>query len=126
MDDGSMKFKCNPKGLYALKVSNKYLKEQSHLINTVKEDTPKGNLNKPCKRAEELYHIVGMPTIESFKVQIKMNAIRKCPVTTKDVNIAKKIFGADMLSLKGKSTRCKLTPVREDIVKIAEKIFDND
>jgi hypothetical protein len=48
---------------------------------------------------------MGTPMIETFKTLVKMNAIRNCPVTTEDVNIAKKIFGADMSSLKGKLTR---------------------
>jgi hypothetical protein len=52
-----------------------------------------------------------------------MNAIRNCPVTTEDVNIAEKIFGADMSSLKGKSTRRKSTPVREDTFKIPEELI---
>jgi hypothetical protein len=47
-----------------------------------------------------------------------MNAIRNCPVTTEDVNITEKIFGANMSSLKGKR---KSTPVREDIVEIPEE-----
>jgi hypothetical protein len=66
---------------------------------------------------------VGTPTIETFKTLIKMNAIRNCPVTTEDVNIPKKIFGADMSSLKGKLTRRKSTPVREDTVKIPEELI---
>jgi hypothetical protein len=66
---------------------------------------------------------VGTPTIKTFKTLIKMNAIRNCPVTTEDVNIAKKIFGADMSSLKGKLTRQKSTPVREDTVKIPEELI---
>jgi hypothetical protein len=37
-----------------------------------------------AKRAQELYHIIGTPTIESFKTLIKMNAIKSCPVTTED------------------------------------------
>jgi hypothetical protein len=52
-----------------------------------------------------------------------MNAIRNCPVTTEDVNIAKKIFGPDMSSLKGKSTCRKSTPVREDTVGIPEELI---
>jgi hypothetical protein len=55
-----------------------------------------------------------------------MNAIRNCPVTTEDVNIAKKIFGPNMLSLKGKLTRRKSTPVREDTVKIPEELIANN
>jgi hypothetical protein len=37
MNNDTLKFECNPKGLYTYKVSNEYLKKQSHLINTVKE-----------------------------------------------------------------------------------------
>jgi hypothetical protein len=40
---------------------------------------------------------VGSPTIETFKTLLKMNAIRNCPVTTEDVNIAEKIFGSDVI-----------------------------
>jgi hypothetical protein len=44
-------------------------------------------------------------------------------VTTEDVNNAKKIFGADMSSLRGKSTRRKSTPVREDVIEIPEELI---
>jgi hypothetical protein len=111
--------------LYTFEVSNKYLKKENHLIKTVKENrvgyTPKQF--EQAKRARELYHIVGAPTIETFKTLIKMNSIRNCPVTMEDVNITEKIFGADMLSLKGKLTRRKSTPVREDTVEIPEELI---
>jgi hypothetical protein len=125
MDKGKMKFKCNPKGLYTLEVSNKYLKKENHLIKTVKENRVGYTQRQfeQAKRARELYHIVGTPTIDTFKTLIKMNAIRNCPVTTEDVNIAEKIFGADMLSLKGKSARRKSTPAREDTVEIPEELI---
>jgi hypothetical protein len=55
-----------------------------------------------------------------------MNAIKNCPVTTEDVNNANKIFGADMLSLRGKSTRRKSTPVREDVIKIPEELISQN
>jgi hypothetical protein len=77
---------------------------------------------KQTKRAQELYHIVGMPTIELFK-NAQMNAIKNGPVTTEDVKNAKKIFGANMSSLKGKSTCCKPTPEREDIFEIPEELI---
>jgi hypothetical protein len=67
---------------------------------------------------------VGTPTIESFKALIKMNAIKNCPVTTEDVNIAEKIFGTNMSSLRGKSTRRKSTPVREDSIEIPAESRD--
>jgi hypothetical protein len=38
MNDDTLKFECNPEGLYTYKVSDEYLKKQSHLINMVKEN----------------------------------------------------------------------------------------
>jgi hypothetical protein len=72
-------------------VSDEYLKKQSHLINTVKENRVGYTQRQfeQAKRAQDLYHIVGTPTIEFFKALIKINAIKNCPVTTEDVNNAK-------------------------------------
>jgi hypothetical protein len=120
MSNNTLKFECNPKGLCTYKVSDEYLKKQSHLINTVKENRVGYTQRQfeQAKRAQELYHIVGTPRIEPFNTLIKMNAIKNCPVTTEDVNNAEKIFGASMSSLRGKSTRRKSTPVREDTIEI--------
>jgi hypothetical protein len=122
MNDNTLKFECNPKGLYTYKVSDEYLKKQSHLINTVKENRVGYTQRQfeQAKRAQELYHIVGMPTIKSFIAIIKMNGIKNCPVTTEDVNNAKKIFGTN---LRGKSTRRKPNPVREDAFEIPEELI---
>jgi hypothetical protein len=79
-------------------------------------------LNKP--REHESYIILLM--IESFKALIKMNAIKNCPITTEDVNNAEKIFGTDMSSLRGKSTRCKSTLVREDGIEIPEELISQN
>jgi hypothetical protein len=125
MNNNTLKLECNPKGLYTYKASDEYLKKQSHLINTVKENRVGYTQRqfKQAKRAQELYHIVRTPTIELFKTLIKMNAIKNCPVTTEDVNNAEKIFGAGMLSLRGKLTRRKSTPVREDVIEIPEEVI---
>jgi hypothetical protein len=74
-------------------VSDKYLKKEIHLINTNKENRVGYTQRQfeQAKKARELYHIVGTPTIEPFKTLIKMNTIRNCPVMMEDVNIAKKI-----------------------------------
>jgi hypothetical protein len=127
-DDRNMKFKCNLKGLYTFEVSNNYLKMENHLINAVNENRVGYTQRQfeQAKKARELYHIVGTPTIETFKTLLKMNAIRNCPVTTEDVNISKKIFGPNMSSLKGKSAHQKSTPVREDTVKIPEELIANN
>jgi hypothetical protein len=123
MNNNTLKFECNPKGLYTYKVLDEYLKKQNHLINTVKENRVGYTQRQfeQAKRAQELYHIVGTPTLESFKALIKV--IKNCSVTAEDVNNAEKIFGANMWSLRGKSTRHKSTPVLEDAIEIPEELI---
>jgi hypothetical protein len=78
---------------------------------------------KRAKEARKLYHIVGTPTMNNFKSLLRMNVIQNCPVTVEDVNISEKIFGPDMSSLKGKSTRRKPKPVRSDLIEIPKEII---
>jgi hypothetical protein len=94
MSNDTLKFECNPKGLYTYKVSDEYLKKQSHLINMVKENRVGYTRRqfKQAKRAQELYHIVGTPMIELFKTLIKMNAIKICPVMTEDVKLPRRFL----------------------------------
>jgi hypothetical protein len=51
-----------------------------------------------------------------------MNSIKNNPVTTEDVEIAEKIFGPDIPSLKGKTTRRKPVPVVEDYIDIPKEL----
>jgi hypothetical protein len=76
-----------------------------------------------AKEARELYHIVGTPAMNNFKSLLLMNVIQNCPVTVEHVNISEKIFGPDMSSLKGKSTRRKPKPVRSDLIEIPQEII---
>jgi hypothetical protein len=69
-----------------------------------------------------LYHILGCPTVENFKAILRQNIIKNCPVTIEDVAIAEKIFGPDIGSLKGKSTRSKPTPVKTDLIEIPPEL----
>jgi hypothetical protein len=71
-----------------------------------------------AKRARRLHHIFGCPTVENFKHILRQNIIKNCPVTADDVNTAEKIFGGDIGALKGKSTRNRPTPVKDDLVEI--------
>ena len=65
-----------------------------------------------------------MPTVENFIALLHMNTIQNCPVMVEDVKIAERIFGPDMSSLKGKSTRRKPKPVRKDLVEIPAEITE--
>ena len=64
---------------------------------------------------------MGTPTIESFKAVLRSNIIQNCPVTVEDVTIAEKIYGPDISSLKGKSMRQKLKPVKKDTIEIPKE-----
>ena len=61
--------------------------------------------------------------MENFKLLLRMNTIKNCPVTVEDVSIVEKIFGPDMSSLKGKSTRRKTKPVRKDNIEIPKELI---
>ncbi len=132
MDDGKIKFECSPKGLYQYEVTKGYKKDlkteelaTSNMITTVNKNR-KGYTLRQFERAKEarkLYHIIGTPTMENFKSLLRMNIIKNCPVTVDDINIAEKIFGPDVSSLKGKSTRQKPKPVREDLIEIPKELI---
>ena len=53
-----------------------------------------------------------------------MSAVQNCPITEEDVMITEKIFGPDMSSLKGKSTRRQPKPMKKDLIKIPKEICE--
>ena len=139
-DTGIVKFERTPERLYAYKPSQKYLKsvaesknmlpagdvnvQVSNLVSTVSENQ-KGYTQRQfenAKRARKLYHILGCPTVENFKHILRQKIIKNCPVTIDDVNIAEKIFGPDIGAMKGKNTRHRPTPVKDDLVEIPKEL----
>ena len=51
-----------------------------------------------------------------------MNLIRDNPVTTKDIDLAEQIFGPDIGTVKGKTTRQKPSPVIDQHIEIPEEL----
>jgi hypothetical protein len=136
--NGITKFERIPDGLYVYRPSREFKekvaslkrkttpKETTHMITTVKKNS-KGYTQQQfnnAKRARRLYHIVGCPTVESFKRILRQNIIKNCPVTSADVNIAERIFGGDIGALKGKSTRNRPEPVKDDLVDIPPELLE--
>ena len=140
-EDGTIKFERTPDRLYAFTPSTGFVKEvndykgmktpeptaASNLVSTVKENRDGFTKRQfqDAKRARSLYHKLGCPTVENMKHILRMNLIKNCPVTTEDINIAEKIFGPDVGALKGKSTRRRPTPVRDDRVEIPPELKQN-
>jgi hypothetical protein len=98
--------------------------QANHMISTLYENR-KGYTEWQfinAKRARKLYHILGCPTVENYKHILRQKIIKNCPVTIEDVNIAEKIFGPDSGAMKGKTTRSRPTPVRDDFVEIPQEL----
>ena len=136
-EDGVVKFEANGRGLYLYQPSNMYLdsvrkdKEEetgeSHL-QTIRENRKGFNQREYDRalQARRLMHIVGAPTTDNLKSMLRQNVINNCPITTRDVDNAEKIFGKDISTLKGKSTRPKPTTVIDDYVDIPTEIMENN
>ena len=55
--------------------------------------------------AINIYHRVGAPNFQNLNKMIRQNIIHNFPVTVEDIEIAEKIFGPDVSTLKVKTTR---------------------
>jgi hypothetical protein len=77
-----------------------------------------------AKRARQLYHTLGSPSIKDYKGIIRMSCTKDNPVTTEDIEIAETIFGPDVGVRKGKSTQQRPTPVVADYVDIPEELLE--
>ena len=74
-------------------------------------------------KARKFYHMVGAPNLDNLKMVIRQNLFKNCPITTQDVNLAEKIFGKDISTLKGRSTRPNPEKVIDDIIDIPEELI---
>ena len=98
---------------------------KTSLLQTV-EENKQFYTNRQVARAKiarKLYHNIGTPSIPDYKAIIRMNAISNCPVTIDDINIAEQIYGKDIGSLKGKTTRSKPLPVIKNYIEIPTELI---
>jgi hypothetical protein len=56
--------------------------------------------------------------MKDFKWVIQSNQIKDCPMTVQDIDVARKIWGKNIATLKGKTTQSKSIPVARDYVKV--------
>jgi hypothetical protein len=78
-----------------------------------------------ARRARELCHAIGTPSLNDFKSIIRMNIIGNNPVTTEDINIAEQIFGSDIGALKGKTVRRTPRQVIDDSIEIPNELIQS-
>ena len=94
------------------------------LISTVSEN--KKNFTKTqvnrADLARKVYEILMFPSIRDFKHLMMTNGIKNCPITIEDINISEKIYGPNVYSIKGKSTRSNPTPKIDDRVEITPEL----
>jgi hypothetical protein len=120
--NGIIKFRRSAEGLYYYKPNYK--------AGTIMVQTVKGKLSfftdsqvSLAQRAHKLLHALGCPFIVDLKRIIKMNSIKNCPVTTEDLDLAEKIYGPFVVSLKGKTVCQSLAPIVNDVIEITRKLI---
>ena len=61
---------------------------------------------------------MGAPSPRNFKAILQQNLIHNCPITPSDVDRAEEIYGPDISTLKGKSTRTNHEHAKDDHIQI--------
>lgn len=64
---------------------------------------------------------LAFPSDSDYNWKLKSNQVHECPVTSDNATVADKIWGINVASLKGKTTRKTLASVLTDIIKIPRK-----
>ena len=64
--------------------------------------------------------------MRNLKIMIRQNIIQNCPVTVEDTEIAEKIFGPDVSTLKGITMRQGTKVVVGDFIEIPRESIENN
>ncbi len=127
--DKEVKFQCFGNNLYIyippqLKKNSEGILCQAQFISTLEENKTFYTKHQFewARRACQLLHSLRNPLINDLKAIIWMNSIKNNPVTTEYIEITEKIFGPNIPSLKGKTTRRKPVLVVEDYINIPKEL----
>ena len=119
-DTFDLHFCQSREGLYYYDTRN----EEFSLVHTVaqnKQMYTDRQVNQ-AESARRLYAMIGRPSNVDFENIIRLHIIPDCPTTIDDVCVANKIFGPDVGSLKGKTTRRKPSRVQSDVVFVPSEL----
>jgi len=105
--DGTARaFRPSKKGLFFSDVKN----DVAHtFVNTVENNKTKYTVKEysDTVRASSLQNIIGRPSTQDYIKYVERNMIPNCPINKADILRAEDIFGANIGSLQGKTTRKK-------------------
>jgi hypothetical protein len=95
------------------------------LVNTVAHNKSKyTNIDySRASLARKIQMTIGRPSTNDFLHIVKNNLLPNCPITSRDILAADDIFGPDIGSLKGKTTRSAPSKVRPGMVDIPAEII---
>ena len=140
-EDEVVKFMLTPEGLYVYKPSQEFLDSNASLkAETGKDDTKAAicyvvisvddNKKRFTERqfieandARNLDGMIGRLTARNFRYLLKPNVMQDNTVKGEDIDIADKIFGTDVATLKGKSTGNRPPTVRSDEIQVPREIL---
>jgi hypothetical protein len=125
-NDNQQKFKQSRRGLYYLDMAE----PENRTMLTV--STVENNKSKYADRdytraklARKTQILVGRPELKDFIWLIESNSLLpNCPITAQDAINAQAIFGRDIGSLKGRTTRHTLKGIRANIMNIPNEIME--
>jgi hypothetical protein len=114
-DGKTFLFKESERGLYYIDTVNNVHQDGVLMVNTVsnKKDNYTNEDYQQAVKARELQIKIGRPSYKDFIRIITERMLPNCPIKKADVVAAEDIFGPDVGSLKGKTTRSKPHQVRE-------------
>jgi hypothetical protein len=133
LPDRQVKFKRSKNGLYRHKptydTKKSTCKHETSLINHSIESVEENKLLYTARQLEkaklsgQIYHAMGAPSITDFKAIVQSNMIKNLPITIEDIKIAEDVYGPDIGSLKGKTTRTTPAPVVADYIEIPQELI---
>ena len=72
---------------------------------------------------DRFYTMCMKPTVRNLKHLVNGNFVKNCPITINDINIAENVYGPDIATLKGKSTRHRPPVVQQDNIEVPKEIL---
>ena len=103
------------------------LKQEVTLVNTVADNKAKyTSCDYSCAlMARNIQMIIGRPSTQAFIKIVNNTKLPNCPITSRNIMVAEKIFGPDVGSLKGKTVRHTADRVDLKIFDIPASIMSN-